>query len=45
MAGMWYWFSMRAAMSRVVWFTWEPPAPKVTLIKSGRISFKPSKVL
>ena len=44
MAGMRYLFSMMPAISRVVWFTWEPPAPKVTLMKSGRMSFSPSRV-
>ena len=46
MEGMPYWFWTMAAISWVVWFTEaEPPAPKVTLMKSGRISLSPSRVL
>ena len=42
MAVMWYWFWMMEAISAVDWFTLlEPPAPKVTLMKSG----SPSKGL
>ena len=46
MAVMWYWFWMMEAISAVDWFTLlEPPAPKVTLMKSGWMSLSPSRVL